>query len=137
MFKKLLLAASCLVAASAQAQVATISTTDLTVAGQNVSVGLQNATSPTYFTNDGNTVLVIKGGIVATTATIVTQAQQMTQQGLGTVTLGNQTVSIPSSSITIAGPFPVGRWNILASSTILVNFSSITTVSATALHLPL
>ncbi|MET4294714.1 hypothetical protein ABIB06_006547 [Bradyrhizobium sp. LB8.2] len=137
-FRQLLFAATALVAlfsADVQAQAATVSTTDLSVTGLALT-GMQNAASTNYFTNDGYSALLIKGGGSAVTATIVTQATQMTQSGYGTVTLSDQTVSIPSATYVITGPFPVGRWNNTTSSTVRVNMSGTAGVSLTAVRLP-
>ena len=123
-------------ASSAQAQSApNISTTDITTSGLSASTGLQNAVSNTYFVNDGRTLLIVKGGGSAVTGTAVTQAGTISQAGYGTVSLTNQTFSVPSGAVVVVGPFPQGRWN-NAYGNVAVSFTSVTGVSATAIRLP-
>lgn len=137
MKSRILLACTALVALSgiAQAQVANISTTDAVVTGVNTGAGMQNAATSMWFANDGETLLVLKGAATAVTATIKTQATQMSQAGYGTVSLTDQTVSVPSSSVVIAGPFPTGRWN-TGFGTVAVSMSAISGVSATSVRVP-
>lgn len=122
-----------LLVASAAAQVANISTTAAsTWASYNLTSGLQNATATTYFSNDGATMLVVKGGSSAVTATVITQAQSMSQAGYGSAPLSNLVVSIPANSTVLIGPFPPARWNTPIYGTVGVSFTSVTGVSATA-----
>ena len=120
---------------ASHAQVANISTTGVSsfnTSGFNLTTGMVSAISNTYFSNDGDTGLLIKGGGSAVTATIVTQATQMSQAGYGTTALSNLIVSIPASSYVYIGPFPQGRWNTVYG-TVQVSLTSVTGVSLTAL----
>lgn len=136
MFKKIALAASCLTALAGQAfaQAANISATDLTPAGFNTGLLMQVAPSPTYVSNDGETLLVARTGASAVTATIRTKATQMSQAGFGTVALTDQAVVIPSGTTIIMGPFPTGRWNDTAYGTVKVDFTG--AISVTSVRVP-
>lgn len=134
MLNRIILATTVLagLAFSAEAQVANISTTAASSwPSFNLTTGMQNASPTTYFSNDGDTMLVLRGGGTATTATIITQATSLYQAGYGSAPLVSQTVSIPSATYVLVGPFPPGRWN-TAYGTVGVSMSSVTGVSATA-----
>jgi hypothetical protein len=120
---------------AALAQSANISRTDMgpSTTSANLTTGLQNAQTSTFFQNDGETLLAIRGGGTAVTATIKTQKDSLSKEGYGTVALTDQVVSIPSATLIIAGPFPTGRWNTTAG-TVGVSMSAVTGVSATALR---
>lgn len=136
MKKTLLLASTVLafVAGAALAQVNNVTPTDVTAAGVNISTSLIANPSPTYFTNDGMTLLAVRTGASGTTATVRTKATQITQQGLGTVTLTDQAVVIPANAFMLLGPFPTGRWNDPLYNTVRVDFS--TAANVTTVHVP-
>lgn len=113
----------------------TISTTDVTTSGFNASNALQNAATSMYFQNDGETLLVVKGGASSVTATVKTQATTMSQNGYGSVALTDQTVSVPAGAVVVAGPFPTGRWN-NQYGLVGVSMSAVTGVSASTLRVP-
>ncbi len=117
------------IVSAAFAQVANVSTTAAsTFVGLNVTTTAQNASPTTAFSNDGQSMLLIKTGATATSATLVTQATQMSQSGYGLVTLSNQTVFVPANSYMLVGPFPQGRWN-TQQGTVIVSFTSVVAVS--------
>lgn len=72
---------------------------------------MQNASPTTSFSNDGYTMLVIKTGASAVSATLKTQAQSISQNGYGTTALSDIPLAIPANSVVLAGPFPQARWN--------------------------
>lgn len=121
-----------LIPAASLAQTANISTTELTTDGFNTGLSMQDAVSNTYFRNDGYTLLAIKGGSSAVTATLVTAATSLTKAGYGAVALENEVVSIPASAMVLIGPFPTGRWNTQAG-TVHVSLTSVAGVSASAI----
>ncbi|MBY5594104.1 hypothetical protein [Rhizobium leguminosarum] len=128
--------ASALLAPVANAQtVPTISTTDITTAGLATNAGMQNAATSTYFSNTGETLLVVKGGGTTVTATLKTQATSISQNGYGSATLSDVAVSIPSASVVVMGPFPPARWN-NQYGLVGVSMSAVTGVSATAINVP-
>lgn len=112
-----------------------VSTTEISTAGINTGLALQNASPNTYFQNDGSTLLAIKGGGSPVTATIITQATSINQQGYGSAPLTDQTVSVPANAVIVVGPFPEGRWN-NQYGLVRVSFTSVTGVSASALKVP-
>lgn len=114
-----------------QAQTANISTTALETSGTAVSTALQSVSSPTYFLNDGQTVLMIRAAS-GSTVRIKTQAQSISQAGYGSAPLSDQVITAVSGSTYVVGPFPVGRWNDPTTGLVRVEFSSITGISATA-----
>jgi hypothetical protein len=120
---------------AAFAQTATVSRTDLTSSGQNITTGLQNQSGNIYFQNDGYTFVVIRNGNgTAVTATALTQKTSVQKPGFGTITLSDQSISIPSASTVLVGPFPTGRWN-LSSGLGRISMSTVTGISATGLRL--
>lgn len=124
--------AASILAPVANAQVANISTTAASsFTGLNLTTTMQNASPTTAFSNDGDTVLTIKTGATPVTATLVTQATQMSQDGYGNVGLTNQVVSVPANSYVLVGPFPQGRWN-TPQGTVLVSLTSVSGVSVSA-----
>ncbi|MGO7756816.1 hypothetical protein ACC761_06525 [Rhizobium ruizarguesonis] len=128
--------ASALLAPVANAQTApNISTTDITTAGINTASGLQAASPTTYFSNTGDALLVVKGGGTTVSATLKTQATSLYQDGYGSTPLSDVTVSIPSASIVVMGPFPQGRWN-NQYGLVTVSFTSVVGVSASAINVP-
>ncbi|WP_398470717.1 hypothetical protein [Tardiphaga sp.] len=134
--KKFLLATTALIAtcAVAQAQVATVSTTNAAITGVNANTGLQNATGVTYFDNDGKTLLMLRNNSAAAiTATAVNQQSQICKDGYGCVPLSNVSFTVPSGTTVLAGPFPTGRWN-TTKGTVGVSLSTPTGVSATGLR---
>jgi hypothetical protein len=136
--KKLLLTAAFLgVSSPVLAQsVPTISTTDISVSGLNSSSGLQNASTSTYFSNTGETLLVVRGGGTTVTATINSAATSVNTQAYGPIALTSPTVSIPSGSVVVFGPFQPGRYNIAGTNLVGVSFTSVTGVSVTAINVP-
>jgi hypothetical protein len=129
-----LLGALALVPGLAMAQTQNISRTDVALSGLNLTTTYQNAPGVIYFPNDGKTLLSLQntsGGAV--TATVVTKATSMSRDGFGSVTLSNQTVSVPNNARMLVGPFPVIRWN-QSGSLVQVSMSSVTGVSATAVR---
>lgn len=131
-----LTALSALVSGQADAQTTpNISTTDITTAGLNATTGLQNASGVTYFANNGETLLLVKGGGTTVTATINSVATSVNTQGFGPIVLTSPTVSIPSGSIIVLGPFPPGRYN-SQYGLVGVSFTSVTGVSASAINVP-
>lgn len=134
---KALLASTFLVLASAaQAQsTPTISTTDATVAGLNTASALQNAATSTYFSNTGETLLVVKGGGTAVTGTINTVATAINTQSYGPVALTSPSFSVPSGSVVIVGPFQTGRYN-NQYGLVGVSFTGVTGVSVSAVNVP-
>lgn len=121
-----------LIPAAALAQTANISTTELTTGGFNTGLLMQDAVSNTYFRNDGYTVLALKGGSSAVTATLVTAATSMSKAGYGAVSLENEVVSIPANATVLVGPFPTARWN-SQYGTVHVSLTSVAGVSASAI----
>ncbi len=122
---------------AAFAQTATVSLSTATAAGSNIRTVGQSAQASTYVQNDGKTVLVVdnKQG-TGVTATLVNQGPTTVNvSGYGPLTLSDTTISIPSSSIVVIGPFNINRWY-AASGLVRVNFSSITSVSLSAFTLP-
>lgn len=135
---RILLATSaiCALALNAQAQsVPTVSVTDITTSGLSTGSGMQNGATSNWFANNGETLLLVKGGATAVTATIKTQATSMSQQGYGSTPLSDQAVSIPSSSLVVVGPFPAGRWN-NSYGLCGVSLSAVTGVSISAINVP-
>lgn len=133
---KLLLATTALaiLAGVAEAQVATISTTDLLTSGISTTA-MGASASPTYFGNDGFTFLAVARDGTTKTGTIRSQVTSISTQGLGPITLADQTLSIPSGTgVVLAGPFPKGRWNNTQYDTVRVDWSA--PVSLTVLRLP-
>ncbi|MVO95081.1 hypothetical protein [Rhizobium leguminosarum] len=112
-----------------------ISTTDITTAGFNTASALQAASPTTYFSNTGDALLVVKGGGTTVSATLKTQATSLYQDGYGSTPLSDVTVSIPSASIVVMGPFPQGRWN-NQYGLVTVSFTSVVGVSASAINVP-
>lgn len=134
--KKLLLATTALAfATTAHAGTANISSTELSVSGFNTAASMQNASPTMYLSNDGRSILALKGGASAVTATIVTGATSISKPGFGTVTLSDQTVSVPASAVVLIGPFPRGRWN-NSDGLVRVSMTSVVGVSATTLKVP-
>lgn len=134
--KKVLLATAALVlpAAIAGAQTANISVTDLVVSGVSASA-MQASSSPTYIPNDGETFIAVQQAGTAKTGTIRTQATQINAQGMGPITLADQTLLVPSGTgVVLAGPFPTGRWNNPAYGTVKIDWSA--PVSLTVIRLP-
>ncbi|MBR2691778.1 MAG: hypothetical protein IKE42_28315 [Aquamicrobium sp.] len=123
--------ASWFVVSGANAQVATVSRTDLPTSSLNVSTGLQNAAGVNYFDNDGLTFAVLKSGGTTLTATFTTQQTSVKQDGYGTVPLSDLTVTIPSASTAVIGPFPPQRWN-TPEQTVRVSLSTAVNVSITS-----
>ncbi len=136
MKKTLLLASTALsfIAGSAFAQVNNVTPTDVTQAGINISTSLIANPSPTYFTNDGMTMLLVRTGASGTTATVRTKATQITQQGLGTVQLADQVTVVPANAFMALGPYPIGRFNDPLYNTVRVDFS--TAASVMTVHVP-
>jgi hypothetical protein len=121
--------AAWLMAPAVSAQVANVSATAASsFTGLNLTTTMQNASPTTAFSNDGQSMLMVKTGATATSATLVTQATQMSQSGYGLVTLTNQIVFVPANSYILMGPFPQGRWN-TQQGTVVVTFSAVTGVS--------
>lgn len=133
-FRHLILAASCLISAEAFAQAATVSKSDVSVSGLNVTANSTNAATSTYFENDGQTLLSIRTGASATTATIVTAQSSTYLSGYGNLSLANQVVSVPANSHVLIGPFPVQRWNTVYQ-TVGVSLSNVTAVSTSIVRL--
>lgn len=139
--RKTLLATTSLVAVAAfmtavdlNAQVATISTTDLLVSGVSSSAMVTSA-SPTYIPNDGESFIAIARDGTTKTATIRTAATQINAQGIGPITLSDQVLNIPSGTgVILAGPFPEGRWNNTQYDTVKIDFSA--PVSLTVVRVP-
>lgn len=126
--------AAALVASVGHSQAATVSKSDVTTAGLNVTANSTNATTSTYFENDGQTLLSIRTGATATTATIVTAQTSTYLTGYGNVPLSNQVVSVPANSHVLIGPFPVQRWS-TPNLTVGVSLSTVTGVSTSIVHL--
>lgn len=124
-------------AVDANAQVATVSRTDLDVStGLVVSSGMANAVSQTYFDNDGRTALIIKnasGGSL--TVTINSAFASYFVERLGLVSLSNQTNVVANGATIMYGPFGTERWN-TANNTVLASLSTVTGVSVSAVRLP-
>lgn len=129
----LALACSCLVDI-AQAQTATVSTSETGIEGVNLSTSMQNASASTYCRNDGNTLIAFTNNSgEAVTGTLVTQRTEVEKDGYGVIDLSDETISIPSESTVVAGPFPTGRWNTTSQGTIRVNLTGHAGISATCL----
>ncbi len=136
MIKRLLLALALPTCAFAQA--ANITRSDMDNAtGLLVSSGLQNAVSQTYFLNDGDrTFLLVKNANGSTiTANEITQQTTLSADRYGSVSLGNQAVTVANGEIRLIGPFPSARWN-TPNGTVEVSFSTVTGVSVTAVRVP-
>jgi hypothetical protein len=124
------------VAGDLYAQAANISRTDLVVSGTDITSGLNNAAGKSYIPNDGKTLVVIKNGNGSpVTATVKTKKSSLSKEGYGTVALSDETITVPSATTTIAGPFPVARWNTV-SSTVEISMSTVAGVSMTSLRMP-
>ncbi len=124
---------SVFVSADVNAQVANVSTTAASSFNSlNLTTGMVSAISNTYFTNDGDTGLLIKGGGSAVTATIITQATSISQAGYGSTALTSLVVPVPANAYVYVGPFPTGRWN-TQFGTVAVSFTSVTGVSVSAI----
>ena len=121
--------------ADAYAQAANVNVTNVSVSGTNVTGLLANAPSVMYVPNDGRSILVIRGGASAVTATVVTRKTSLFKEGYGTITVGNETVAVPASATVLVGPFAPGRFN-TTSGTVTVSMSSVVGVSATTIRLP-
>lgn len=134
--KKLLLATTALALpfGVVSAQVNNVTPTDVTPAAINISTSLIANPSPTYFTNDGMTLLAVRTGASGTTATVRTKATQVIAQGLGSIQLADQAVVIPANSFMLLGPFAPGRWNDPNYNTVRVDFS--TAASVMTVHVP-
>ncbi|MBZ9674553.1 hypothetical protein [Mesorhizobium sp. ES1-1] len=133
--KKLLLVTTglSLFVASVFAQAANISTTAASSFNiLNLTTSMTTAISNTYFTNDGDTMLVVKTGATGISATAKTQAQTMSQAGYGSVPLTDLTVAVPANTYALIGPFPQGRWN-TPQGTVQVQLTSTTAVSVSAI----
>jgi hypothetical protein len=127
-----LLAIAALASASANAQTATVSTTDLAVTGFNFTTGAQAASETNYFRNDGKTAMVIhnrQGSPV--TATIVNRVGTVDVPGFGPLSLSDQAVTVPSASVVLIGPFAINRFN--SGGLTRVNLTSSTLISITTL----
>lgn len=124
-----------LMAAVGQAQTANVTNTTVTVSGTNVTGLLASAPGVMYVPNDGRSMLIIRGGGTPVTGTLITQKTGLFKEGYGNITIGNETISIPSASTVIVGPFPPGRFN-TTTGVVAVSMSSVTGVSATAIKLP-
>ncbi|WP_322884174.1 hypothetical protein U8C35_06485 [Sinorhizobium medicae] len=122
-------------AAEAEAQVANVTPTTVAISGTNVTGLLANASGVMYVPNDGRSLLVLRGGGTAVTATVVTQKTGLFKEGYGNIPLSNETVSVPSASTVLVGPFPAGRFN-TNTGVVAISMSSVTGVSATAVKLP-
>jgi hypothetical protein len=112
-----------------------VSTTDISTAGYNTSNTLQNASPTIYMSNNGETLLVVKGGAAAVTATLKTQATSISQNGYGSTPLSDVNVSVPAGAVVVVGPFPTGRWN-NQYGLLQVSMSSVVGISATGLSVP-
>ncbi|MEZ5781156.1 MAG: hypothetical protein R3D70_05850 [Rhizobiaceae bacterium] len=121
--------------APALAQTANLTATTVSINGSNVTGLLANASPTMYVPNDGRTMLVLRGGGTAVTATVVTQKTGLFKEGYGNITIGNESVSVPSGSVVVVGPFPPGRFNTTGGN-VAVSMSSVVGVSATAIRLP-
>ncbi|WP_442577863.1 hypothetical protein ACSBOB_20160 [Mesorhizobium sp. ASY16-5R] len=131
-----LVIAAAAISAVAEAQTApNVSTTDITTAGLNASTGLQNASGVTYFANNGETLLLLKAGGTALTATINSIATSVNTQAFGPIALTSPSIVVPSGTIAVLGPFPPGRFN-NQYGLVGVSMSSITGVSASAINVP-
>ena len=132
---KLLAAVTALVPVVAFAQSTTVSTTNVTKSGSNITSGLQNAAANTYFENDGKTLLVVKNnGNTNITATVKTAQLTLSKEGYSTAILTDEAVTVPSNSTVLIGPLPTTQWN-QPSGTVRVTMSDATNVSATAKRL--
>jgi len=127
-----------LLGSAANAQTATISTTDATTSGLNLSTNAQSAPATTvYFSNDGNTLLYVRNNSGASVnLTQISQQAAVNVQGYGPVTLASKEVAIPSASHVVLGPFPKGRWNNTVYDTMAVSLSTATGVSMSAVRVP-
>lgn len=133
--RKLLLAttALALIVGVASAQTKNVSRTDLVNTGANLSTNMQNASGVTYFENDGKTVIAFKNNTgAAVTGTVITQRSSVTKEGYSSVSLSNATISIPSASTVLAGPYPAAQWN-TSQGTVGISLTSAVGISATAL----
>jgi len=129
---KLLAVAALAASAGAHAQTANVSTTELTVTGFNFTTGAQAASETNYFRNDGKTAAVIHNRQGApVTATIVNQVGTVNVPGFGPLSLSDQTVTIPSASVVLIGPFALNRFN--SGGLTRINLTSSTLVSITTL----
>ena len=133
---KKLLAVLSLLPGLAMAQSANISQTTVGLDGFNLATSAQDAVSPTYFSNDGQTLLYLdneSGGSLS--AEVITQKTSVQKNGYGTITLSNQTVTVPNGNQMLVGPFPTSRWN-TTNGTVRVSLSTVSGVSATAVKMP-
>lgn len=135
---KLLLVTTLLagITGAVQAQSVNISRSDLPISGTNIATGLQNAPGVAYVANDGRTLLVIKNNAgTAVTGTLVTQKTGLFKDGYGNIALSNETITIPSASTVLVGPFPPARWNTNLAA-VQVSLTQSTGISMTSLRLP-
>lgn len=130
---KLFALAALLSASILSANAQTVSLTTADIDGVNFNNVSQAAQTPTYFENDGRTLLVMRNGQASTvTATLVTQATTITAGNYGKVDLENIEVTLPAGHTVIVGPFATNRWN--SSGRVRVNLTSTTSVSMSAIQ---
>lgn len=127
-----------LMASDADAQAISVSRSDIDVTGINVTANTPSAPSSTiYFANDGYTLLAVRNtSNTNVSATVNTVATAVMVDGFGPISLSNTTVTIPSNSTVLIGPFAKGRWNNSIYDTVGVTFSSSTFISTTAIRIP-
>lgn len=136
--KKLFATLICAIPLGAFAQAANISRTDMDAStGALISSGLQNAVGVTYFDNEApDTFLLVKNGSGSTlTATEITQKSSLSVDRFGSVSVSNQAVTLANGETRLIGPFPSARWNTVKG-TVKVSFSTVASVSVTAVRVP-
>ncbi len=120
------------------AQVSNISRTDMdNSTGTLISSGLQNAQGITYFDNDApRTFLLVKNGSGGNlTLTEISQQTSLAVDRYGSISLGNQAVTLANGETRLIGPFPSARWNTV-NGTVAVSLSTVSGVSVTAVRVP-
>lgn len=121
-----------LLATSAFAQVANLSVTAASsFASLNLTSNAVAPTATTAFSNDGSTLLLIKGGAAVSTVTITSFATQIFQNGYGYAPLTNLVVSVPASAYMVVGPFPQARYN-SPQGTVVAGFTNVTGLTVAA-----
>lgn len=127
--------ASLALALSVNAQTATVSVTDATINGANMRTIGQAASTTNYIPNDGKTLLVVDNRQTSNvTLTLVTQKTSGLTD-LGEITLSDVAITIPSTSVSVFGPFDTDRFN-LSGGLLRANLTSSSNISLTAVKTP-
>ena len=85
------------------------------------------ATAGDTFVNDGKTIFEVNNADVSATTVTITG-----QRNLPLDTSSTKTVSVAASTTQIIGPFPVGNYNRETDESVVVTYSSVTTLTVGA-----